>query len=264
MNLVTVPEPVLRAANSEVRKVVSLRLNQLLGGGVALVGVLAFAVLGIRFTPAVATDKHPVFGAVGTSATAVAFALALAVLASAVFGALSAGDEYKYGSLPVSAVFTPDRNLLLGSKLAVAAWFSLVVVLGMEVVGAAALLLLGRDKAEFTVELLAVLGGVTLAAVCWAVIGAALGFLLRSPVQAVAVIVGLLVLEPLVWIVARGIGFPGFATILPVAATVGTMSDGSYADSAAIAPTPAAIVVLLLWTAAAGAAAWWYTQQRDL
>ncbi|MCU1643610.1 MAG: hypothetical protein JWN03_3885 [Nocardia sp.] len=264
MILTAVPDSVLRAANSEVRKVTSLRMNRRLAAVAAGVGLVAFAVLGMVFQEADASHKHTFIGAVGWAAVAAAGALLLAVVLAAAFGAVSSGSEYRYGTLAVNAQFTPDRNLLLGSKLAVAGGFSLAVVLVMEILGGAALALFGRDRVQLGGELFAVLGGAALAAVCWSVIGAALGFILRSPVQAMVAMLGVVIIEPLVWLTARAVGFAGFATLLPLSATVGTMTDGSYAKSDFIAPTPAAIAVLILWTAGAVAAAWWILTTRDL
>ncbi|WP_405134953.1 ABC transporter permease subunit [Nocardia sp. NBC_01388] len=264
MILTAVPDSVLRAANSEVRKVTSLRSSRMLAAVAAGVGVVTFAVLGMVFQEADSSHKHTFIGAVGPAAVAAAGALLLAVVLSAVFGALSSGSEYRYGTLAVNAQFTPDRNLLLGSKLAVTAGFSLAVVLVLEVLGGAVLTLFGRDRVQLGGALFAVLGGVALAAVCWSVIGAALGFVFRSPTQAMAAMLATAVLEPLVWLTARAVGFAGFATLLPISATVGTVTDGSYAKSDFIAPTPAAIAVLILWTAGAVAAAWWILTTRDL
>ncbi|MEV6767065.1 ABC transporter permease [Nocardia sp. NPDC051030] len=261
--IVTVPPVVARAANSEVRKATSVRVNWALAGGVFGVGVLAFLALGLTFEPGASKKDGFVFAS-GWGAAVVGWALVLTVASAGVFGALASGWEYGFRSLAVSSVFTPDRNLLLGAKLGVVAAFSLATVLAMELVGGAAMLLIGRDKVPVTAGLFAVLGGVALAATCWAVIGASLGFLLRSPIQAVGVVLGLAILEPLVWITARAIGFAGLGTILPVSATVSAISGGKFADTAFLAPPPAATAVLVLWTAAAVAGAWWFVNQRDI
>lgn len=263
MILTAVPDSVLRAANSEVRKVTSVRLSWTVGGGLVVFGVLAFAVMGIVAQDGAAGRDQFMF-TVGWAAHLAAAALLAAVVAAAVLGAVAAGAEYRYRSLPVTAMFTPDRNLLLGSKLAVAAGFSLAIVLVLELLGGAALLLFGRDRVPFGGELFAVFGGVALAAVCWSIIGASLGFILRSPVLAMAAVLGAVVIEPLIWITGRAIGFGGFASILPISATIGAITDGHYAKGAFIAPTPAAMAVLLVWTAASVGAAWWFLTSRDL
>lgn len=266
MILIAVPKSVLRAANSEVRKAGSLRMNWVLAGSVVGFTILAFAVLGMAVDHLPVEDGHKskVIGAMAGPGLGVIAATVIAVLAAAVFGAFAAGSEYQYRSLPIGALFTTDRNLLFGAKLGVVAGLSLVVILLTELLGATALLVFGRDRVQFGVWLPAILGGIVLVVTCWSVIGAALGMVLRSSVQALAVMAGVAVLEPLIWVTSRAIGAGGVATILPISATIGAITNGEFADGDFIAPTPAAIVVLLLWTAAAGGAAWWFTTSRDL
>ncbi|MTE12843.1 hypothetical protein [Nocardia aurantiaca] len=260
--ILSVPPEVARAANSEVRKVTSVRLNWLIGGGVVAAGLLAFLALGTGFQP----GEHAQGFATGSgwAALLTTWVLVLTVAAAAAFGALGSGSEFRYGSLAVSSLFTPDRTLLLGAKLAVAAAFSLGTVLVMEVLGWAAMRLAGGSRVPMDGGFFGVLIGVALAALCWAVIGTSVGFVLRSPTQALAAVLGWAVLEPLVWITARAIGFGGLAALLPVSSTVGAISGGRYAKNALIAPTPAAMALMVLWSAAAGAGAWWFLTRRDI
>lgn len=263
MILTAVPDSVLRAANSEVRKITSVRAQRVVAANLIGYAIVAFAVMGLTFEADDVTRGKSMFLA-GWSAVAAGLALLAAIVLAAVLGAIASGDEYRLGSLRITALFTPDRNVLFGAKLAVVAAVSLVTVLALELLGGAAYALIGRDRVHFTGEMLAIFGGVALAAVCWSVIGAALGFLLRTPIQAIAVMVGVAIIEPLVWITARAIGFGGFASILPISATVGTITNGIYAKGDFIAPTPAAILVLLLWTLGSAGAAWWFFTRRDL
>ncbi|MRH91127.1 ABC transporter permease [Nocardia sp. SYP-A9097] len=263
MILTAVPDSVLRAANSEVRKITSLRVNRVVAGSLAGYAVVAFAVMGLVYKAA-DTGRNEFMFLAGWSAIVPGLALLAAVVLAAVLGAVASGDEYRLRSLGISALFTPDRNVLFGAKLGVVAAVSFATVLGTELLGGAAFALFGRDRVQLTGDMVAIFGGVALAAVCWSVIGAALGFLLRTPVQAIAVMVGVAIIEPLVWITARAIGFGGFATLLPIAATVGTITNGAYAKGDFIAPTPAAIAVLLIWTAASAGTAWWFFTRRDL
>ncbi|APA96075.1 ABC transporter permease [Nocardia seriolae] len=262
MNL-TVPPVVVRAANSEVRKVTSVRLNRLIGGGVVAAGVAAFLALGTGFQTG---GEHETGFSSGTgwAALLTTWVLVLTVAAAAAFGALGSATEFKTGSMALSTLFTTDRTLLLGSKLAVAAAFSLGTVLVTEILGGAAMRLAGGSRVPLDAGFWGVLIGLALAALCWAVIGTALGFVLRSPTQALAAVLGWAVLEPLIWITVRAIGFGGLAAILPVASTVGAISGGRYAKSALIAPTPAAMALLVLWSAAAGATGWWFFTRRDI
>ncbi|GAB2506893.1 hypothetical protein [Nocardia heshunensis] len=262
MNL-TLPPVVARAANSEVRKVTSVRLNWLIGGGVVVVGVLAFVGLGVGFRPGGEHAQGFSSGA-GWAALLTAWVLVLTVAAAAAFGALGSATEFRTGAVALTSLYTPDRTLLLGSKLAVAGAFSLGTVIVMEILGGAAMRLSGGSRVPMDGGFFGVLIGVAVAALCWAVIGTALGFVLRSPTLALAAVLGWAILEPLVWITLRAIGFGGLAALLPVSATVGTISGGRYAKAALIAPTPAAMALLVLWSAAAGAGAWWLFTRRDI
>ncbi|MBL1076176.1 ABC transporter permease [Nocardia sp. 2] len=262
MILTAVPEPVVRAANSEVRKVISVKAYAVLAAVVAAAGIAAFAVLAFTAEPIEWAGVVP--ESLGVGGIAVAAALGLAVVLAGIFGAEATGAEYRYGTLAAGSLFTPDRNVLLGAKLAVTAAFSLATVLVVEVVGFGLVLLVARGKITVGGQHLAVLAGVALAVVCWSVIGAALGFLLRNPGRAVTVVVGLLIAEPLLWLIANALGIPAVCTVLPVSATVGSITGGVIPENVAfIAPTPAAIVLLLLWATAAGTAAWWDFTRRE-
>ncbi|MFI6868674.1 ABC transporter permease [Nocardia sp. NPDC050406] len=260
----TMPPAVVQAGSSEIRKVLSLRMNRVGATVLVVAGALAFTVAAVTVTAVVGGQDDSEFVSAGGALAAAVLTLVVAIVASGVFGAVGAGSEYRYRGIAVSALFTPDRNVLLGSKIAVTAAFSLLTVLGVELLGLGAFLLFGRGRIEIQGSFYALLGGVLLAAVCWSIIGTALGFLLRAPAQAVAVLVGWSVLEPLVWVTARAAGVAGIAAILPTSATIGTATVGSFADTDFVPPTPAAIVVLLLWTAGLVAAAWWYLRERDL
>lgn len=260
----TVPAAVVQAGTSEVRKVTSLRMNRVAATTLVLVGAIVFSVAGFTVEAALGSQQEDGFSTAGGALTAAVLILAAAIVLAGVFGAIASGSEYRYHTLSVSTLFTPDRNLLFGAKLVVAAVFTLITVLTLEVLGVGAFLLFGRDRIHLEAGFYAMLGGVLLAAVCWSLIGAALGFLLRSPTQAIAVLIGWSILEPLVWITTKAMGFPGFATILPASATVGTSTTGSFEDAPFIAPTPGAIVVLLVWTTGLVAAAWWFLREREL
>ncbi|MBF6327244.1 ABC transporter permease [Nocardia transvalensis] len=258
--ILTVPADISRAATSEIRKITTLRVAWLLVGLCAVSGFGAAAVsavLGTRPQP------HEAL-ATGTASVGLYIGLVVAAVAALVGGAFGTGTEYRYQSMPLTSLFTPDRDVLLGTKLGVTAGYSLLLGVAAEV-GAGLGLLVDRHQIEFGMRFTAVLGGGLLAVVCWGLIGASLGLLLRSSVLAIAAPIGwLLIIEPLIWLVAGGAGVPGLAVLLPGSATVSTVAVGSFPDSALLAPSPAAAVVLLLWTLGAGAAAWWYLRNRDL
>jgi ABC-2 type transport system permease protein len=257
----TVPVDLSRAATAELRKITTLRAGWLL--------LPVSAVVGFVITAAAAALGHgPVphdAVATGTASTGLYVALALTAAAAAVFAVLGAGGEYRYRTMPLTVLCTPDRDLMVGAKFAVTAVYSLLLAVATEVGAVLGLLALGRHKFDVGLRLVTVLGGGLLAVLCWGLIGAALGLLLRATVPAIAALIGwLLVIEPLIWLVVKGAGIPGAAVLLPGSATIGTVMTGSFQGSALIAPSAASAVVLLLWTGAAGSSAWWYLRQRDI
>ncbi|MFB8282610.1 ABC transporter permease [Nocardia colli] len=256
-----VPPDLVPSINSEVRKVSTLPLSRILAGVPLVVALLASVASGLLAGKADPRSEP----ATGTATIGLYVGIAVVVLAAAVFGAVGSGGEYRHQSMPVTALFTADRDRLTAAKLLVTGVFALAVALAVEVVAVVTLIAFGRGKFDLDLELAAVLGGGLLAAVCWSVIGAGLGLLLRSSSKAIAVVLGWLVIaEPLLWLIANGVGATGFVTLFPGSATISTIAVGSYPDSDFLAPTPAAVVVLLLWTIGIGGAGWWNLRRLDL
>ncbi|MEU7768571.1 ABC transporter permease [Nocardia sp. NPDC049190] len=255
------PPDLLPNIDAEVRKILTLRASRVLGYsilGIALIASIGSASLAGRADP----KGEP---ATGAATIGLYVGLAVVVLAAAVFGAVAAGGEYQHHTMPVTALFSADRDRLAAAKFLVTGCFAVATAFLVELVALAPLLGIGRGKFDFTAELVAVLGGGLLAAVCWSLIGASVGILLRSSVTAVWSLLGwIIVAEPLLWLIARGIGMAESVTLLPVSATIATVAVGSYPDSDFLAPSPAAVVVLLLWTIGFGAASWWSLRTRDL
>ncbi|MFE3444643.1 ABC transporter permease [Nocardia sp. NPDC059180] len=249
------------AINSELRKTTTLRWPRLLAALVVAIAVVTSSVTAILSGPA-DPEGEP---ATGAATIGLYLALIAVVLAAAGYGAASAGGEFRHDTMAITAMFTPDRDRLVGAKLLVTAAFALVAAIAVEVVAMACLFAFGRGKFEITAQLFAVLGGGLIATVCWSLIGAGAGLLLRSPGTGVAAVLGwVVVIEPLIWLVATGIGIAGAATLLPGSSTISTVFVGSFADADLLAPTPAAVVVLLLWTIGVGGAGWWSVRSRDL
>ncbi|MFI5777849.1 ABC transporter permease [Nocardia sp. NPDC051570] len=259
--ILTVPTEVSRAAMSEARKLTTLRWPWLLIALCAMVGLLAAIVTATVGTgPQARADL-----ATGTASLGLYVGLAVAIGAALIGAAIGAGGEYRDASMPLTALFTADRDLLFGAKLGVAAAYSLLLGLAAEFGAGLGLVAAGRHKIEFGLQLAGVLGGGLLAAVCWGLIGASLGLLLRSPVLAIVAPLGwLLIIEPLIWLVAHGADIAGVAVLFPGSATVSTIAVGSFPTNRLFAPSPASAVVLIIWTLAAGAGAWWYLRQRDI
>ncbi|WP_405161119.1 ABC transporter permease [Nocardia sp. NBC_01499] len=256
-----VPPDLVPSVNSEVRKVTTLPTSRFFGTVPLVVALLA------SIASALMAGKPDPKGEPATGAATIGLyvALAVVVVAAAVFGAIGSGAEYRHQTMPVTALFTADRDRLAAAKVLVTGGFALAAALAVEVVSVVALFAFGRGKFDFGMDLAAVLGGGLLAAVCWSVIGTGLGLLLRSSSTAVVVVLGwLVVVEPLLWLIANGVGATGFVTLFPGSATISTVAVGSFTDSDFLAPTPAAVVVLVLWTIGIGGAGWWNLRRLDL
>ncbi|WP_067864791.1 ABC transporter permease [Nocardia shimofusensis] len=259
--MTTLLEELTPPVTAEVRKVMTLRWCVLLAALLPAVALVASSVTAGMAGP-VDPRAQPV---TGPATIGLLLAILATVLGAGAFGAAITGGEFRYGSMPLTAVFTPDRDRLAGAKLLVIAAAALAVAVVTELVALGCLFLFGRGKFDVDGRLWAILGTGLVAAVCWALIGAGLGLILRTSTGAVAALIGwLLIGEPLVWLVAKGIGLGGLATLLPGSATVGTVAVGSFEDAGIFAPTPAALVVLLLWAIASAGAGWWLLRERDL
>ncbi|RJO80019.1 ABC transporter permease [Nocardia panacis] len=256
-----IPADLLPAAHSEIRRVVGLRWPRVLA--VALIAGAGVVNIGFAVTAGHADPKGQ--PATGTATIGLYLALAATALAAAIFGALGSGGEYRYGTLATAAQFIPNRDRLVTAKFAVTVGAALAVAALVEVIGGGLLLGLGRGKFPVWGNLIGAFGGGLLAVVCWAVIGTALGMLVRTASGAVTMLLGwLVVVEPLVWLVAGKAGAGGVVALLPGSATIGTVAVGSFAKSPLIAPTPAAIVVLVCWAAAMATGAWWTVRRGEM
>ncbi|MFF3566207.1 hypothetical protein [Nocardia jiangxiensis] len=256
-----IPLPVRRAAYSEIRRVTTQRSGWLLPAFCAAIGLVTGLV-------SAGTGSGPQDGgqiATGTATVGLYLAVLVAVVVAAVSGASATGAEYRYESMPLTALFVPDRDVRFGTKLGVAALYSLVLGLAAEIGAGIGLAILAHSEVQFGLRLTGALLGGLLAAVCWGVAGASLGLLLRSTGLAVTAMIGWsLVAEPLLWLIVRGIGIAGIAVLLPDSATIGVAAVGSFSHSPFLAPGAVSAVVLIIWTAAVGALTWWKLRERDL
>ncbi|WP_433732079.1 ABC transporter permease [Nocardia sp. CA-129566] len=259
--IAVLPPDLVPAVNSEVRKVITLRASRILAALILAIALVASTVTALLAGPA-DPKSDP---ATGAATIGLYIGLAIAIVLAGAFGAAGAGAEYRYATMPSTALFTSDRDRLAAAKFLVTAGFALATTFAVELLAFACLLAFGRGKFDFGLRLLAVFGGGLLAAVCWSVIGAGLGLLLRTSTGAIATMLGwLVIIEPLLWIVTKAIGFAGVVTVLPGSATISTVAVDSFTDSDFLAPTPAALVVLLLWTLGIGGGAWWLLRKRDI
>ncbi|WP_278263277.1 ABC transporter permease [Nocardia sp. AG03] len=255
------PADLLPGAETEARKIVAVpRVRLLLGAPVvlALVGTLITALMS---GPADPTGQP----ATGAATIGVYLGMIAVFVAAALLGIAATGGEYRHQTMALSVLLSPDRDRLVTAKYLVTGAFALGTAVVAELVSFLVLLGAGRGKFELGWQLFEVLGAGLLVAVCWAVLGAGIGLLLHTLSGAIWLVLGwAFVLEPMIWLIAKGFGAGGLAAMLPVSATVAGVSAGSFEEAEVFAPTPAALVVLVLWTAAVGAAGWWDLRTRDL
>src|SRR5690606_2298417 len=207
--MTTLPRELVPPITAEVRKVLTLRWCVLLAALLPAVALVAASVTAAMAGP-VDPRAQPV---TGPATIGLILAILAAVLGAGAFGAALTGGEFRYGSMPVAVLFTPDRDRLAGAKLLVIAAAAAAVAVVTELVALACLFLFGRGKFDVDGTLWAMLGTGLFATVCWALIGAGAGLILRTSTGAVAALLGwLLIGEPLVWLVAEGLGLGGLAT----------------------------------------------------
>ena len=256
-----IPADLVPGIVTEARKVVALRQTRLL-----LAAPVALALVGTLITAIMSGPADPK-GQPATGAATIGLYLGMIAVfvVAALIGIASTGGEYRHKTLALTVLFAPDRDRLVTAKYVATAAFAFALALAAELVSLLVLLVAARGKFELGVQLFEVLAAGLLVAMCWAVLGAGVGLLLRTFSGAVWLVLGwAFALEPLIWLVAKGFGAGGFAAMLPVSATVAGVSAGSFAEAEVFAPTPAALVVLVLWAAAVGALGWWDLRNRDL
>ncbi|MFF2088303.1 ABC transporter permease [Nocardia sp. NPDC058176] len=255
------PADLVPGIDAEARKVVAVRPNRLL-----LAAPVALALVATLVTALMAGPFDPL-GQPATGAATIGLYLGMGAVCvvAALLGIAATGGEYRRETMATTVLFAPDRDRLVTAKYAATAAIAVAVALVAELVSVLVLLAAGRGKFEFGLRLSEVLAAGLLVAACWAVLGAGIGLLLRTFSGAVWLILGwAFAIEPLIWVVAKGFGAGGLATVLPVSATVAGVSAGSFQEAEVFAPTPAALVVLVLWAAAVGVAGWWDLRTRDL
>ncbi|MFD3591970.1 ABC transporter permease [Nocardia sp. NPDC058640] len=256
-----IPADLVPGIDTEARKVVALRQTRLL-----LAAPIAIALVATLITATMSGPADPKGQPATGAATIGLYVGMLAVfVVSALLGIASTGGEYRHKTMALTVLFAPDRDRLVTAKYVAVAAYAFALALAAELVSLGVLLIAARGKFELGWRLFEVLGAGLLVAMCWAVLGAGIGLLLRTFSGAVWLLLGwAFVLEPLMWVVAKGFGAGWMAALLPVSATVAGVSAGSFDEAEVFAPTPAALVILLLWTAAVGAAGWWDLRNRDL
>jgi ABC-2 type transport system permease protein len=183
-----------------------------------------------------------------------------AVLLAAFAGLILVTSEFRYGTIRPTLLFEPRRRVFLAAKLAAAALMGLLfgVVCVVLSFGAGFAVLAVRDvDVELTPAHTSVLlGGPVLASALTAMLGVAIGALIRNQVGAiVTLIVYALVVEALLFATLPSVG-----RYLPAAAG---SALGGLPDENLLAPGVAA-AVLVAWTFAFVAAATVRTDRSDI
>jgi hypothetical protein len=174
-----------------------------------VLGLVALAVIGsastahgVHETPL--GDENTMWDVLTVGTTAAIFTLIL--------GILIVTWEYRHGTITQTFLVTPRRENVMGAKLAVS--FAAGAVLGALSVALVVITALYWISFDLTSAQWELIGRILLACALWGVLGAGLGALLQSQVEAlVAAFVWFLVAEPLI-----SIGFDRFADYLPGAA----------------------------------------------
>ncbi len=169
-----------------------------------------------------------------------------AQLIIAMMGALSITSEYGTGLIGTSLVFVPSRSRLLAAKAAVVAAAGFVVALATTVLSFAVVQLMltgaGLPAARLgDPGVVRALGGGTLYLTLVALLGVAVGAIVRSATTSLAVLVGALLLVP-----ALGPGLPGvlgevFGTFWPT--TAGQAAYAVVPADGMVAPGPGLLIL---------------------
>lgn len=186
-----------------------------------------------------------------------------------IVGLLLMTTEFRHGTIGRTLQLTPSRTRVLASKLLAGAVYALAfVVVGLVVVGALMLLAVVAKGAspELGTELLTSVWQGAAALVLTALLGVAVGSLLRSQVLAVAgALIWVFVVEPLVNVllpdVGRWLPFEALNSVFMVEAMMGGAGT-PLMDSSLSAPV--ALAVFLAWVAAAAVPAVILMRVRDV
>ena len=207
-------------------KLRSVRVN-VLGIASAAVGLV---VLGVLFAAVGNTDQGP-RGTVADSVSLVFGGITLSQLIIGVLAALFVGSEYASGLIRTTFGAVPHRTRVLRAKAIVfagATWLAMTI--GAFAAFFAGSAVYGGDLPSHSIDDPGVLRAVLFAGVyggCVALIGIAVGFLLRSTAAAIGVLIGLLMLAPVLVGLLPGTIGDTLTKILPSQAGDAMMSVSS-------------------------------------
>lgn len=271
-----------RAELIGVRSVLATKVAAL----VAVLGLAATQVTFVTVLPALARgdigpgaaalgDDLPAFGLASSAeqlgalsplgSTTGGGSLGIVVIAVALLGVLAGTSDYRFGGIVGAALATPRRSSILVAKAAATATVAAGIALALVVVSLATLAVtLVTSGIPIAVDPLAVAGVLArggLVIVLIALIGLAVGVLLRHQLAAVLVMLAILVLEPIVQATAGLItgGAPIWTQVLPVA-----LAQAAVGAAPAALPPLLALGLLAALTAASLAAAAFALRRRDI
>jgi hypothetical protein len=183
-----------------------------------------------------------------------------AALLAALTGLLLVTCEFRYGTIRPTLLFEPRRHVVLAAKFAAVALtgivFGIVCVALSFGSGLAVLAVRGTDYEVTGTHTMVLLAGPVAASALTAILGAAIGAMVRNQVGAIVVlIVYTLVVESLIFSAAPSIGryLPGLAS----------SALGGMPDDHLLVPGIAGAVALL-WTAVFAAGALARTSRSDI
>jgi ABC-2 type transport system permease protein len=127
-----------------------------------------------------------------------------------VLGVICITSEYRHKTITSTLVLTPRRDRVLGAKIAVTAWWCLLMaVLSLVTVAAIGLpwnAALGGVTSQVTDQLGAVVPGLVAATILLGLFGLGFGTLVKNQVAGILLAIGgTFILEPLLVLLARGI-----------------------------------------------------------
>lgn len=192
--------------------------------------------------------------------------IGIALIAVVLFGVLAATSDDRYGGIVGSALASPRRGRIVIGKAGAVGLAAAVIGVVMAVVSLVTLLgslaVAGIPLAAGTGDILATLTRGIAAIVCLALIGVAVGILVRTQLAGVLTMIAILFLEPLVAAtsqLAGGGSAPVWTQFLPVALAQNVIHGGSAAVT--VGTAAAALIAL---TGAALAAASVALSRRDI
>lgn len=258
---VVVP-PLVRA---EFRKVVTLRHWWALAVAPVVVAVLSAA--STRAVVAAFADSVAVPVDVDVIATGVVLGAAntVALIFAAVFGAVTAGSEFRHHTLTTTLVTARGRDGVLGAKLGVIAAFGAGYALIVDVVAIATMTLFGHGVGDAG-DVFALCGAGILACVLWALLGAGVALLTGSGLAgSLSVVIWFVVGEWIVRALLLAVGASEAGNVLPASATMGALLNAAPSiDVTVFGSWPHAPLVLAAWAVLVCAAGWMRTRTRDI